>query len=108
MYFNRWVLKVGAGAGVVLISLHGNRLRYAIRLHFKASNNVAKYEGLVNGLRIASRLVVQRLYILGDSKLVIDQVMKDTACQNSKMEAYCQEDRKLEDKFEGLELHHIL
>lgn len=34
--------------------------------------------------------------------------MKDAACQNPKMEAYCQEVTKLEDKFEGLELHHIL
>lgn len=51
---------------------------------------------------------MQQLYILGDSKLVVDQVMKDAACQNPKMEAYCQEVKKLEDKFEGLELHHIL
>ena len=29
---------------------------YMIRLHFAASNNAAKYEALVNGLRIAIEL----------------------------------------------------
>jgi ribonuclease HI len=45
-----------SGAGVVLISPEGIMLRYAIRLHFPASNNVAEYEGLINGLRIAIEL----------------------------------------------------
>ena len=46
----------GSGAGVVLISLDGSRLRYAIRLHFPASNNAVEYEALINGLRIATEL----------------------------------------------------
>ena len=43
-------------AGVVLISADRSRLCYAIRLHFLASNNIAEYEALVNGLRIAIEL----------------------------------------------------
>ena len=39
MYFDGSVMALGSGAGVVLISLDGSRLRYAIRLHFLASNN---------------------------------------------------------------------
>jgi hypothetical protein len=38
------------------MSPEGNRLRYAIRLHFPASNNIAEHEGLVNGLPIAVEL----------------------------------------------------
>ena len=34
----------------------GGRLRYAIRLHFLASNNTAEYEALINGLHIAIEL----------------------------------------------------
>ena len=51
----------GSGAGVVLISLDASRLRYAIRLHFLASNNVVEYEALINGLRIAVELGATRL-----------------------------------------------
>jgi hypothetical protein len=41
------------------------------------------------------------------SQLVIDQVMKNSHCRDPKMEAYCDEVRRLEDKFYGLELNHI-
>jgi hypothetical protein len=39
---------------------------------------------------------------------MIDQVMKDSCCHNPKMEAYCKEVRRLEDKFHGLELNYIV
>jgi hypothetical protein len=78
-----------------------------LRLHFPASNNVAEYEALVNGLRIAIELGVRRLDARGDSQLVIDQVMKNSHCRDPKMEAYCDEIRRLEDKFYGLKLNHI-
>lgn len=34
--------------------------------------------------------------------------MKDWSCLNDNMAAYCQEVRKLEDKFDSLELSHVL
>ena len=46
-----------------------------LRLRFSVSNNVAEYEALVNGLRIAIELGVRRLDARGDSQLVIDQVI---------------------------------
>jgi ribonuclease HI len=100
-------MKTGAGAGLLFISPLGKHLRYVLRLHFPASNNVAEYEALVNGLRIAIELGVRRLDARGDSQLVIDQVMKNSHCRDPKMEAYCDEVRRLEDKFYGLELNHI-
>ena len=89
----------GSGARVVLISLDGSRLRYMICLHFLASNNAMEYEALINGLCIAVELGATRLYVRGDSELVIDQVMKESSCKSPLMAAYCQEVRKLEDKF---------
>jgi ribonuclease HI len=100
-------MKTGAGAGLLFISPLGKHLRYVLRLHFPASNNVAEYEALVNGLRIAIELGVRRLDARGDSQLVIDQVMKNSHCRGPKMEAYCDEVRRLEDKFYGLELNHV-
>ena len=34
--------------------------------------------------------------------------MKESSCHNAKMVAYYREVRQLEDKFDGLELNHIL
>ena len=56
MYFDGSVMAPDSGAGVVLISPNGSRVRYAIHLHFLASNNAMKYEALINGLRIAIEL----------------------------------------------------
>jgi ribonuclease HI len=107
MYFDGSLMKTGAGAGLLFISPLGKHLRYVLHLHFPASNNVAEYEALVNGLHIANELGVRRLDARGDSQLVIDQVMKNSHCRDRKMEAYCDEVRRLEDKFYGLELNHV-
>jgi ribonuclease HI len=107
MFFNGSLMKTGAGAGLLFISPLGKHLRYVLRLHFSASNNVAEYEALVNGLRIAIELGVWCLDARGESQLFIDQVMKNSHCHDPKMEAYYDEVRRLENKFYGLELNHI-
>jgi ribonuclease HI len=107
MYFDGSLMKTGACAGLLFISPLGKHVRYVLRLHFPASNNVDEYEALVNGLRIAVELGVRCLDARGDSQLVIDQVMKNSHCRDQKMEAYCDEVRHLEDKFHGLELNHV-
>jgi ribonuclease HI len=107
MYFDGSLMKTGAGAGLLFISPLGKHLLYVLCLHFPASNNMAEYEALVNGLRIAIELGVRRLDARGDSQLVIDQVMKNSHCRDPKMEAYCDEVQRLEDKFYGLELNHV-
>ena len=56
---------------------------------FPSSNNVAEYEVLINGLRIAIELGIRWLDIQDDSQLVIDQVMKESSCHNAKMAMYC-------------------
>ena len=107
MYFDGSVMKTGADAGLLFISPLGEHKRYVIRLHFLASNNMAEYEALLSGLRIAIELGVKRLDVRGDSQLVVDQVMKESSCHDPKMEAYCNAVCRLEDKFDGLELNHV-
>jgi ribonuclease HI len=63
---------------------------------------------LLHGLRLAISLGIKRLLVYGDSLLVIQQVNKEWDCNKETMEAYVQEVRKLENKFSGLEVHHVL
>jgi len=58
MYFDVSLMNTGARARVLFISPLGIHMRYIIRIHFAASNNVAEYEALVNGLRITMELGV--------------------------------------------------
>jgi hypothetical protein len=50
---------------------------------------------------------VHWLYVCRDSKLIINQVMGESNYHDSHMAAYRHEVRKLEEKFDGFELHHI-
>ena len=67
MYFDGSLMKKGIGAVLVFISPLEVRMRYMVCLHFPSSNNVAEYEALINGLRIAIELGIQRLDVRGDS-----------------------------------------
>jgi ribonuclease HI len=72
-------MKTGAGAGLLFVSPLGEHMRYAVRLHFPASNNMAEYEALLCGLKIAIEIDIKRLDMRGNSQLVIDQVMKNAS-----------------------------
>jgi hypothetical protein len=67
MYFDGSLMKTRAGASLLFISPLGKHVRYVMRLHFPASNNVVEYEALVNGLRNTVKLGVRRLDTRGDS-----------------------------------------
>lgn len=54
-------MAIGIRARVILVSPIGDRMEYAIRLHFHSTYNVAEYEALIHGLRIASELSVRHL-----------------------------------------------
>jgi ribonuclease HI len=74
MYFDGSLMKIGAGVGLLFISPLGVHMRYIIRLHFPTSNNVAEYEALVTGLRIAVELGVRHLDVRGDSDPAHDRL----------------------------------
>jgi ribonuclease HI len=107
MYFDSALNLEGAGADVLFISPQGEQLKYVLQIHYKASNNSAEYESLIHGLRIAVSLGIKRLLAFGDSKVVIEQVNKEWDCVKDTMDAYCDEIRKLEGHFEGIEFQHV-
>ena len=67
---------------------------------------MVEYEALVNGCRIAAEVEARCFLMRGDSKLVVDQVMKATEPRDPRMCAYYREVHKLEEKFKGFELEH--
>jgi hypothetical protein len=61
----------GLGAGVVITSPKGDKLRYVLQLHFACTNNVAEYEALLHGLCIAKEMGISRIYCYSDSVHVV-------------------------------------
>jgi ribonuclease HI len=108
MYFDGSLKLEGAGAGVLLISPKGEQLKYVLQIFWKVSNNEAKYEALLHGLRLAISLGIKRLLVYGDSAVVINQVNKSWDRNKENMDAYYLEVHKLENKFYSLEFHHSI
>jgi ribonuclease HI len=108
MYFDSSLKLEGAGAGVLLISPTGEQLKYVLQIFWKVSNNEAEYEVLLHGLHLAASLGIKRLLVYGDSAVVINQVNKSWDRNKENMDAYYLEVRKLENKFYGLEFHHVV
>jgi ribonuclease HI len=66
----------GAGAGVILVSLQGDKMKYILRMTFpNASNNEEEYKALIHGMKIAKACCTTRLKIFGDSQLVAQHVV---------------------------------
>ena len=107
MYFDGSLKLNGGGAGVLFISPKGEQLKYVFQILFKVSNNEAAYEALLHGLRLAVSLGIKRLLVYGDSLLVVQQVNKEWDINKDTINVYIEEIRKLENKFSGLEIHHV-
>ncbi|XP_022886895.1 uncharacterized protein LOC111402791 [Olea europaea var. sylvestris] len=74
-----------SGVGVVLVSPEGHKLNSTVRFGFKATNNAAKYEALLVGLRLAREMQVRRLRINSNSQLVIPRLENTHADALSKL-----------------------
>ena len=98
----------GGGAGVLFISPKGEQLKYVLQILFEVSNNEAEYKALLHGLRLAISLGIKRLLVYGNSLLVVQQVNKEWDINKETMDAYVTEIRKLENKFSGFEIHHVV
>jgi ribonuclease HI len=76
---------LGAGAGVVLMSPHGDKMRYVLHMRFtNPSNNEAEYKAVLHGMCMVKACRATRIKIHGDSNLIAQQVMKecDATCAN--------------------------
>ncbi|KAK1615907.1 hypothetical protein QYE76_021424 [Lolium multiflorum] len=107
MHFDGSKLKEGLGAGVVLTSPKGDHLRYVLQIHFRASNNVAEYEAMVHGLKVAKEIGVHRIICYGDSDLVVHQCSGDWDAKDTNMASYRFHVQKIAGFFEGCEFHHV-
>jgi ribonuclease HI len=108
MYFDGSKRVQGTGAGVVLISPQGDKLKYVLRTSFpQASNNEAKYEAPLHGMKMTKACRATRLKIFGDSNLVVQQVMNKCDAISDNMTAYRNLYYHLEGTFDGCKVSHV-
>ena len=74
MFFDGSFTQHGSGTGILFITPQRYSLPKAYKMLFPCTNNISEYESLINGMKIALEWRVDKLNILGDSQLVINQV----------------------------------
>ncbi|GAV69262.1 RVT_3 domain-containing protein [Cephalotus follicularis] len=78
----------GSGACLVLTSLYGYTLVYALRFELKSTNNEAEWEALIVGLTIAKHLEVQKIEASSDSQLVVGLANGEYEAREDSMAKY--------------------
>src|SRR3954469_8659864 len=107
MHFDGSKMMSGLGAGIILTSPKGDKLKYVLHIHFATSNNVAEYEALVHGIKLAKEIGIQRILCYGDSDLVVQQCTSNWDANDENMASYRFLVQQLSGFFEGCEFHHI-
>jgi ribonuclease HI len=107
MNFDGSKMLEGLGAAVVLTSPKGDKPQYVLQMHLRASNNIAEYEALVHGLKLAKEIGIRRILWFKDSDLVVHQVSGEWGAKDANMASYHFYVQQLSGFFEGSEFHHV-
>ena len=97
----------GAGAAAIITSPSGVQMRYAARLEFQCTNNIAEYEAILLELRKARAMGIQSLIIKIDSQVVAGHIEKDYKARDLELAKYLQFLREQEKYFEGFTVKNI-
>ena len=96
-----------AGAGFVLEDPSGAIVRSGARYLGFATNNVAEYEALICGLRVADAHGVRRLRVCADSELVVKQINGAYRVKNEGLKPLFATASKLLRRFESVDMVHV-
>ena len=88
MFFDGSHTQNGARVGVLFVSPHGYTIPKYYKLLFPCTNNIAEYEALTNGIKMALEWRITKLHIYGDSQLVVNQVNNEYQTKDDKLIPY--------------------
>ena len=109
MNFDGSCTKNNAGAGIWIHNTENNHTEgHSYRLNFQCSNNIAKYESLLLGLRLLKKLGAKRIKFHGDSELIVRQVNGEYNAKHPRIRAYRNDSMDLLKTFDEFQLFFVL
>lgn len=97
-----------AGAGGVIYKDEKEILTYANYLGDNKTNNEAEYASLLMGIDEAIKLGIKKLYVYGDSQLVINQILGKYTINSQKLKDYYHNINKKITFFDKIVFTHVL
>ncbi|KAL8155730.1 hypothetical protein AgCh_000945 [Apium graveolens] len=107
LYFDRTSKTKFSGAGLVLQSLDGFIIEYALKLDFLTTNNEAEYEELIAVLGLARAMRDKNHKIRGDSRLVVAQVNGEFESKDDIMAKYSRVMKEILTQFDEWYAEHV-
>ncbi|XP_016199222.1 uncharacterized protein LOC107640187 [Arachis ipaensis] len=107
LYFDGSKHKDGAGVGILIVSPERIPSKFVFEIKYPCLNNEAEYEALILGLEILINKGVLEVQILGDSQLVLKQLLKEFKCNNERLQKYLTTAWELLTSFQKVSLVHI-
>ncbi len=95
-----------AGIGVVL-KIKGKTIKRTSKPIGVATNNVAEYTALIEGLKLALAEGLHKLKIYSDSELVVKQVNGDYKVKDKNLLKLYKQVKELEKQFNDIEIVHV-
>lgn len=88
LYFDESKCTYGVGVGIILVSSSNEVIPMTYKLGFDCTNNMAEYEAIILGLKIAMVMEIKYLEIYDDSQLVVNQVNDTYNTKYEKLKPY--------------------
>ena len=89
-----------SGVGVVICDEKKKKIKEAKKYIGLASNNVAEYKALIQGLKESKKLLAQSVNIFSDSELLVNQMNGKFRINDEDLRRLSQQAKTLEGKFE--------
>ncbi|XP_070046887.1 uncharacterized protein [Nicotiana tomentosiformis] len=107
MFFDGTANFKGVGIGVVLVLETDQYFSISAKLKFPSTNNMEEYEACILKHKLAIDMNIQELLVIGDSDLLIHQVLIEWATKNTKILPYLHCVQDLIKRFSKIEFKHI-
>ncbi|XP_070056897.1 uncharacterized protein [Nicotiana tomentosiformis] len=108
MFFDGATNFKGVGIEAVLVSKTDQHYLIFAKLRFSCTNNMVEYKACILGLRLAIDMNVQELLVIGDSDLLVHQVLGEWATKNTKIFPYLHYVQEFIKRITRIEFKHVL
>ncbi|XP_075521369.1 uncharacterized protein LOC142554591 [Primulina tabacum] len=78
----------GCGVGVVIISPSGEKIKLALRIDSRVTNNEPEYEAVLAGIRDTWEVGASRIILYSDSQLITQQIKGVYEAEDDRMLKY--------------------
>ncbi|XP_070049264.1 uncharacterized protein [Nicotiana tomentosiformis] len=95
------------GIRAVLVIETGQHYPISAKLKFSYTNNMTEYEACILGLRLAIDMNILELLVIGDSDLLVHQVLGEWSTKNTNIFPYLHRVQELIKRFTKIEFKHI-